>query len=177
MSTQYKYSKEENNIMTNSLPAMQLTLEKPSIPSELSITDVLSSIFDEKALSLFKAVALSENDCSSILITKLRLTRKQYYSNMEKLVHAGLVKRTSGKYRTTSFGKVILSMMLKIETAIKYHWKLNAIDSIMMMSAANDKELPLEERQKIIDNLIVDNLIDGQEIKDILVSKGILITQ
>jgi predicted transcriptional regulator len=136
-----------------------------SISVALSVANILSSISDEKVLSIFKAVALSENDCSSILITKLRLTRRQYYSNMEKLVHAGLVKRTSGKYRLTSFGKLILSMMLKIETAIKYHWKLKAIDSIMMMSAVDGKELPLEEGQKIIDTLI-----DNQQIKDILIS-------
>ena len=35
----------------------------------VSVTDILSTISDDKALSLFKAVALSENDCSSILIT------------------------------------------------------------------------------------------------------------
>jgi hypothetical protein len=149
--------------MTNSLSAGK-ELEKPSIPSELSVTDVLSSICDEKALSIFKAIAFSESHCSSILITKLRLTRRQYYSGMERLIDVGIVKRISGRYSLTSFGKVILSMLLRIETAIKYNWKLKAIDSIMMMFA-EEKGLPLEERQKIIDNLI-----DNQEIKAILVS-------
>jgi predicted transcriptional regulator len=153
--------------MTNSLSAGK-ELEKPSIPSELSVVDVLSSISDEKTLSIFKAVALSENHCSSILITKLRLTHRQYYSGMERLIDAGMVKRIDGKYRITSFGKLILSMLFKIENAIKYHWKLKAIDSIMTMMSAEAKELPLEERQKIIDNLI-----DNQEIKDILISNGI----
>jgi hypothetical protein len=74
------------------------------------------------------------------------------------------VKRISGRYSLTSFGKVILNVLLRIETAIKYNWKLKAIDCIMMMFA-EEKELPLEERQKIIDNLI-----DNQEIKAILVS-------
>jgi hypothetical protein len=160
---QYSDKKQEN---------LDASFKGYSIQSELSAADVLRCISDKKTLSIFKAVALSENDCSSILITKLRLTRKQYYTRIERLMHAGLIKRISGKYRTTSFGRVILSMVLKIETAIKYHWKLKAIDSIMMISVADGKELPLEERQKIIDNLI-----DNQQIKDILVSKGILITQ
>jgi hypothetical protein len=158
-----KVQVQQRYIMANSLSTGK-QLEKPSILSELSVADVLSSISDEKVLSIFKAVALSVNDCSNILITKLRLTRRQYYSNMERLIDVGIVKRISGRYSLTSFGKVILSMLLKIETAIKYNWKLKAIDSIIMMSA-EEKGLPLEERQKIIDNLI-----DNQEIKAILVS-------
>jgi predicted transcriptional regulator len=139
-------------------------LEKPSIRSELSFTDVLSSICNEKALSIFKAVALSENDYTSILITKLKLTRKQYYANMERLTEVNIVRRTNGKYSLTSFGKVIFSMLSKIETATKFHWRFKAIDTIMMASAGQNV-LPIEERQRIIDSLI-----DNQEIKDILVS-------
>jgi hypothetical protein len=59
--------------MANSLSTGK-ELEKPSIRSELSVTNVLNIICNEKALSIFKAVALSENDYSSILITKLKLT-------------------------------------------------------------------------------------------------------
>ena len=81
-----------------------------------------------------------------------------------------MVKRIGGKYRLTSFGKVISSAQLKveteIETAIKHYWELKAVDSITLKSG-EAKELPLEERQRIIDNLI-----DNQEIKYILVSKG-----
>ena len=149
--------------MANSL-STDKELEKPSIRSELFIADVLSIIGNAKALSIFKAVALSENDYSSILITKLKLTRKQYYSNMERLTEVNIVRRTNGKYSLTSFGKVIFSMLLKIETAIKFHWKFNAIDTIMMASSGNN-ELPIEERDRIIDSLI-----DNQEIKDMLVS-------
>ena len=87
---------------------------------------------------------------------------------MEKLVHTGLVKRISGKYRITCFGKVIFSIYLKIvEPAVKYHRGLKAIESITLKSA-EAKELPLEERQRIIDNLL-----DNQHIKDILASSGI----
>jgi hypothetical protein len=59
-------------------------------------------------------------------------------------------------------------MAVKVETAIKYYWKLKATDSIMtMMSAVEYKELPLQEHQRIIDNLI-----DNHEIKAILFSNN-----
>jgi hypothetical protein len=51
----------------------------------------------------------------------------------------------------------------KIETAINYYWKLKAIDSVIMMSTVYGKELPVQECQKIMDNII-----DNQEIKAIL---------
>jgi hypothetical protein len=131
----------------------------------ISTAGIISAISDDEALSLFKAIALSENDCSSILITKLRLSRRQYYSSMEKLTRASLVRRISGKYSLTSLGKVIFYSYEKIETAIKYHWKLKAVDSILISA---DVELPAEECRRIIDNLI-----DNNEIKAVLISNNI----
>jgi predicted transcriptional regulator len=160
LSTRQYYDKKHENLDT--------PFKESSIPLGLSAADVLRCISDEKVLSIFRAVALSENDDNGILITKLRLSRKQYYTRMEILIHTGLVKRTNGKYRLTSFGKVIFSAQQKveaeIETAIKHYWELKAVDSIMMMMSTYDKEL-LQERQRIIDKLI-----DNQEIKDILFS-------
>jgi hypothetical protein len=163
LSTRQHYDKKYENSDT---PFKESSI----IPLGLSTADVLRCICDERALSIFKAIALSQKNDTDILITKLALTRKQYYSSIEKLMDADLVKRISGKYRLTSFGKVIFSAQLKveteIETAIKHYWELKAVDSITLKSG-EAKELPLEEHQRIIDNLI-----DNQEIKDILVSKG-----
>ena len=97
----------------------------------VSAASIISTISDSKALLLFKAIAASDNDCSEILITKLKLTRKQFYSRIEELMKADLVKRIRGRYILTSLGKIILSMILKMETAIEYYWKLKAIDSIL----------------------------------------------
>jgi hypothetical protein len=142
----------------------------PSYPQQLSVADILSCIRDEKALLTLKAIASSENNDTDILITKLRLTRKQYYSSMEKLINANLVRRISGKYHLTSFGKVIFSIQTKIEaeieTAIKHYWELKALDSIMLDMSIRDKESFLQQRQKI-----TSDLIDNHEIRSILLSK------
>ena len=128
----------------------------------ISVASIISAISEDKALSLFKVVALSENYSTRTLITKLRLTSRQYYSIMIRLMRAGLVKRISGKYSLTSFGKIIFTMLVEIETAIiKYHWKLKVVDSIIWSA---NTELSVQECQRIIDSLI-----DNQEIKAILV--------
>jgi hypothetical protein len=126
------------------------------------VTDVLKAISDNMSLELFRIVALTKTD-ADILIGKTKLTRKQYYSRMSSLMNAGLIKRKSGKHTLTAFGKVIYDITLAaVEDAVNYYWKLKAIDSLAM---SND--LPAEELEKVINNFI-----DNQEIKGVLVSNN-----
>jgi hypothetical protein len=50
----------------------------------VSVSDSLSAISNDKSLVLFNTIALASED-SSILISRLELTRKQYYSRMSEL--------------------------------------------------------------------------------------------
>jgi predicted transcriptional regulator len=126
------------------------------LTSKLSI---LRAISDNRASNILKSIASADSN-SDILITELKLTRKQYYSSMSGLIKAGLVKRQRGRYLLTAFGKVIYSaqksLEAKIESALNNYWKLKAIDSLEMPSR--------EENDKVISMLI-----DNQEIKDILI--------
>jgi predicted transcriptional regulator len=125
------------------------------------VSDILTAISDDKSLLLFNTVALSSSN-TDILITKLGLTRKQYYSRMSALTNAGLVSRSNGKYSLTSFGKVVNEAQLLIEKAKQYYWKLRAIDSIESFA----RGLSLEERSKIIETLIVED-----DLKEILLGR------
>jgi hypothetical protein len=122
---------------------------------------ILDAISDKKALNIFKSIASTSSN-SDILISHLKLTRKQYYSRMSNLIRAGLVKRQKGRYFVTPFGMVIYSAQInlevKIENAINNYWKLKAIASMDMSSR--------EESNKIISALI-----DNQEIKSILMKE------
>jgi predicted transcriptional regulator len=128
----------------------------------ISVADVLRSISDKKSLELFRIVILTNSQpdaAADVLITKTNLTRRQYYSRMSKLTKAGLIKRKNGIHNLTIFGKVVYNTQMKIENAVNNYWKLKAIDSL------EDSTLSPTERKKLIDNLL-----DNQEIKDILVS-------
>jgi hypothetical protein len=121
---------------------------------------VLEAITDNTTSNILKTIASAASN-SDILITELKLTRKQYYSRMSSLTNAGLVKRQRGRYLLTAFGKVIFSaqksLETKIESALNNYWKLKAIDSLEMPSR--------EENDKVISMLI-----DNQEIKGILIN-------
>ena len=125
-----------------------------------SVADTLNAISNNKALTLFNIIA-SGRIGSSTLRNKTKLTRKQYYSRMSALLKAGLVKRKSGRYNLTAFGKVVYDAQATIENAINNYWKLKAVDSIEISD-----ELPKEEFNKI-----VDILIDNHQIKDRLIGK------
>ena len=124
----------------------------------ISKLTVLQATSDKRATNILKNIASSDSN-SDILITQLKLTRKQYYSRMSSLIKAGLVKRQKGRYLLTAFGKVIyraqVDLETKIENALNNYWKLKAVDSLEMPSR--------EERDKVISILI-----DNDEIKGIL---------
>ncbi|MCI0556920.1 MAG: hypothetical protein MN733_00370 [Nitrososphaera sp.] len=120
--------------------------------------NVLRTISDDKSMELFKTIAQGTIDSDS-LKNKTKLTRKQYYSRLSRMTKAGLVRKKSGKYLLTAFGKVVFEAQTTVENALVSYWKLRAIDSLEMSN-----ELPKEEQRKLIDALL-----DNQELKGILV--------
>jgi hypothetical protein len=125
----------------------------------MAVSDVLSAISDDKSLVLFNTIALASGD-SSILISRLDVTRKQYYSRMSGLINAGLIRRKNGKYYVTSLGKVVYKAQELMEIGVQCCSKLKAIDSV------ESPNFPAAELSKIIDTLI-----SNSEIKEILVSR------
>jgi hypothetical protein len=125
----------------------------------VSVSDTLSAISNDKSLMLFNIIALVGGD-SSILISRLNLTRKQYYSRISDLTNAGLIRRKTGKFFLTSFGKVVYEAHVLIGKAVQQIPKLKAIDSI------ESAEFPNSELIKVIDTLITND-----NIKQILTNR------
>jgi predicted transcriptional regulator len=85
----------------------------------------------------------------SLSFAGLKLTRKQFYSRRHALIIYGLVSKVNGKYRLTSFGKVVFDwhLVLMLATSEEY-WKLKALDVI------DSSGIPDSERNKIMDVLV-----------------------
>jgi hypothetical protein len=128
----------------------------------LSIVDVIKAISDNKSLVLFNTIALASGNTDT-LKTTLKLTRRQYYPRMCRLVNAGLVIKKNGNFFLSSFGRLVYDAQLIIGKAIENYWKLKAIDSFELSSSAGP-QLAAEEYSRIIDTLMNGN----DEIKDIL---------
>ena len=141
-----------------------------------SITDILKKISDDKTLTLFNNIAVSnggkyiplkEMNLSTkqkyIPLKEMNLSTKQYYSRVSGLVKAGLIKRYKGKYSLTLLGKVVHDAQMTIGKALAYYWKLKVIESIEISS---DGRLPKEELTELINTLI-----DSHSIKDIRIKE------
>jgi hypothetical protein len=128
----------------------------------ISIADVLDTISDDKSLVLFNTIALSNSDGSDILISKLNLTRKQYYSRISKLVKVDLVVRRNRKYFLTSLGKIVYDAQKIIGNAVGDYWKLKAVDTLEITD-----QMPKEEY-----NEIINALIENEKLKEGLIIKS-----
>lgn len=128
---------------------------------ERLLANILKAIADDKSLVLFNTVAIAGGN-SDILISRLGLTRKQYYSRISAMLKAGLISRKNSRYHLTSFGEIIYEAQLMIGRAANTIWKLKAIDSL-----EEEHKLPVDERNKIINTLI-----DNQDIVKILVKQS-----
>jgi hypothetical protein len=129
------------------------------VSNNISLENVLKALSDQKTQKLFKAIIDAEDAQSQLLLGGLGLSRRQYYNRIKDLVSAGLIRRQRGKYRLSSFGKIIYSLQRIAERTASNYWKLEAIDSIKMSDNSNLAEVDYMK--------IIDILLDDVEIKDI----------
>ena len=123
----------------------------------VSVVEILEAISDVKSLKLFNTIATKGGN-SEDLSVQLKLSRKEYYSRMSRLMKTGMVKRKNGKHFLTAFGKVVYDAQVTIRKAVESYWKLKAIDSIDLSD-----EITVKERDKLIHTLL-----DDVEIREIL---------
>jgi predicted transcriptional regulator len=131
-----------------------------------SVSAILKKISDDKALTLFNSIAISNGD-RYFHCREMSLTPKQYYSRISDLMAAGLIKRKNGKYVLTLMGKIVYDTQLNIGKALAYYWKIKAIESIDMSSPV--ARLSKEELKQLIVALI-----DNDSVRDILIKESLL---
>ena len=118
----------------------------------IHVADIMRVLSNNSSLLLFDNVATASGT-SDLLMRKLNLTPKQFYSRMSCLVECGLIKRKSRKLFLTSFGKIVYSVMMTFKEASESYYKLKMID---LMKTSNDRILK-DELDKIIDLLLRGN--------------------
>ena len=125
------------------------------------ISDAISSlkaIANDTSYLLFKTIALNKGQMK---LRKTGPSKKQYYTGLSSLKKAGLIKKKSGEYTITAFGKIIYCIQLMIEEAFENRWKLMVVDSLETEDA-----VPEDEFVKFIDALI-----QNKQIKEFLMKR------
>ena len=128
-----------------------------AIPS-VDLSEIFKCISDDKSLTLFNSVALAQEK-SELLISKLGMTRKQFYARIERLSQQGLITRKGGRYNLTTMGKIVYHLQNTIGKAAEINrWKLTTIDTLV-----NEAAIPTNEL-----HTMVDNLIENEELRTIV---------
>ena len=84
----------------------------------VSVAEILDAICDDKSLKLFNAIATKGGNSGDLSI-QLKLSRKEYYSRMSRLMKTGMVKRKNGRHYLTAFGKVVYDAQATIKKRSK----------------------------------------------------------
>jgi len=116
-----------------------------------TLVDILSLIAERKCSIIFRTIGEIDGP-ADLQITRLNMTRKQFYSRIGQLLKNDLIRKIHGKYELTLFGRVVFGIENKIQHSIDNYWKLKAIETL-------DESLPDVEKTKLINSIVDDPLI------------------
>ena len=140
------------------------------IPREQEIFEVLSN---PVGLKLFRLIATSTLTDSSLEITsdflqsQTKMTWKQFYSNMSRLLNEiGLISRKHGHYALSNYGKVVFHSLNIINRGSKYFWALKALDKDEFSSGAIPAEQVLEISAMLIEDKDILRIVCGPMMID-----------
>jgi hypothetical protein len=135
--------------------------------------DVFKALSNPVGLKLFKSIAttaLADNSMlptSDFLNSQTKVTRKQFYSNMSRLVNkTGLILKKRGHYTLSNYGKVVFHSLNIINRGSKCFWALKALDSTDLSPSG----IPSDKMLEISASLIEDNDIHKIVCEPITVS-------
>lgn len=134
--------------------------------------EVLKLIMNENTLKILNQIIDNDDTVGNTLsITKINLTRKQFYTKLNELITKGFIKKEKGKYYITTFGKIVCDLTSeyknKLDVVVEDYWKLKAIDLLDISD-----ELTNDERYKIINHLFKQINQNKEKEEDIDQSSG-----
>jgi hypothetical protein len=138
--------------------------------------DVLRALSNPVGLKLFKLIATNTTSTDSsqvitsdFLNSQIKVTRKQFYSNMSRLVNkTGLILKKSGRYTLSNYGNVIFQGLNIINRGSECFWTLKALDKDGISSSG----IAAEQMLKISARLIEDEDIQRIVFKPIMIDES-----
>jgi len=120
--------------------------------------EILKMVTNENTLKILNQIIDYNNnndnykDGNTLSLSKIGLTRKQFYTKLNELITRGIIKREKGKYYLTTFGKIVYDLTLeykrKLDSVIEDCWKFKALDLLDISD-----EFTNDEKRKIMEQL------------------------
>jgi hypothetical protein len=133
--------------------------------------DVFKALSNPVGLKLFKLIALDGNSMmltSEFLNSQIKVTRKQFYQNMSRLVNkTGLILRNRGHYTLSNYGKVVFHSLNIINRGSECFWALKALDSTDLSPSDIPSEQMLEISARLIEDKDIQKIVCGPIIVNV----------
>src|SRR5215210_196444 len=118
--------------------------------------EIMKVVMNETTIKILNQIIDNSNnndkDGNTLSITKIGLSRKQFYTKLNELTTRGLVKKEKGKYYLTTFGNIVYDLTSeyknKLDSVIEDCWKFKALDLLDISDELNN-----DEKHKIIEQL------------------------
>ena len=120
--------------------------------------EILKMVTNENTLKILNQIIDYNNnndnykDGNTLSLSKIGLTRKQFYTKLNELITRGIIKREKGKYYLTTFGKIVYDLtfeyMRKLDSVIEDCWKFKALDLLDISD-----EFSNDEKRKMMEHM------------------------
>ena len=116
--------------------------------------EILKMVTNENTLKILNQIIDNNNykDGNTLSLSKIGLTRKQFYTRLNELITRGIIKRAKGKYYLTTFGKIVYDLtfeyMRKLDSVIEDCWKFKALDLLDISD-----EFTNDEKRKMMEHM------------------------
>jgi DNA-binding HxlR family transcriptional regulator len=140
--------------------------------------EILKMVMNENTLKILNQIKDNNNnnnnnnndkDGNTLSITKIGLTRKQFYTKLNELTTRGLIKKEKGKYYLTTFGKIVYDLTSEYKnnlySIIEDCWKFKTLDLLDISD-----EFTNDEKHKIMEHLfnhINKNSVEQEKKNDV----------
>ena len=120
--------------------------------------EILKMVTNENTLKILNQIIDNNSnnnnykDGNTLSLSKIGLTRKQFYTRLNELITRGIIKREKGKYYFTTFGKIVYDLtfeyMRKLDSVIEDCWKFKALDLLDISD-----EFTNDEKRKMMEHM------------------------
>ena len=114
--------------------------ENTTVTAFNEMVRILDALGHEDALAIFMYTERGINS-SKLAIEELGLTQKRFYSRLKELIEVGLVEKSEGEYRYTTFGNIFYKIGFSLLEMLENREQIELLEKIRVSSSLPNSEV------------------------------------
>ena len=114
--------------------------ENTTVTAFNEMVRILDSLGHEDALAIFMYTERGIKS-SKLAIEELGLTQKRFYSRLKELIEVGLVEKSEGEYRYTTFGNIFFKIGFSLLEMLENREQIELLEKIRVSSSLPNSEV------------------------------------